>query len=369
MKRKPTLLIIGRENDPHIIDVLENIVNKEISIYRFDPGEFPSKYTFSLKLNNIGKYTANLSSKKYSLDLNNVDLVWNRVRSRSKAYEDINPTQKLWTEENCTRFLAYIYELILCPWIPYRPNSFVPQFCREAALINTVLQGQRFAEGDVKPSPENKLYQLIVAASLGFTIPNTLITNNVHSFLEFYSKMKGNLISKKFVDLNIRSDNEPLLPYTHKITRNDLLRVHSIRHAPVLFQENVDKLLELRITVVGDNVFAAEIFNTKDIKQSIDWRHYPIYNLEKFYSTHTLPEKVKYLCIELVKKLGLCFGAIDMILHPQKGYIFLEINPNGQWGWIEELTDMQITKSFSELLINKTYMSYKANVSKKQCQI
>jgi glutathione synthase/RimK-type ligase-like ATP-grasp enzyme len=53
----------------------------------------------------------------------------------------------------------------------------------------------------------------------------------------------------------------------------------------------------------------------------------------------------------LVQALGQCFGAIDLVLHPERGYVFLEINPNGQWGWIEEFTGLPISAAFAELLV------------------
>ena len=52
-----------------------------------------------------------------------------------------------------------------------------------------------------------------------------------------------------------------------------------------------------------------------------------------------------------MKDLGLCFGAIDMILTPKNEYVFLEVNPNGQWGWIEELTRVPISSAVANLLI------------------
>jgi len=52
-----------------------------------------------------------------------------------------------------------------------------------------------------------------------------------------------------------------------------------------------------------------------------------------------------------VQELGQCFGAIDLVLHPERGYVFLEINPNGQWGWIEDFTGLPIAAAFADLLV------------------
>ncbi len=54
-----------------------------------------------------------------------------------------------------------------------------------------------------------------------------------------------------------------------------------------------------------------------------------------------------------MKTLGLCYGAVDMIITPENEYVFLEVNPSGQWGWIEELTGMKISKAIATLLVQR----------------
>ena len=56
------------------------------------------------------------------------------------------------------------------------------------------------------------------------------------------------------------------------------------------------------------------------------------------------------MCIRLLKELNLQFGAIDMIKTPDGSYIFLEINPNGQWAWIETQTGLQISDAIINFL-------------------
>jgi glutathione synthase/RimK-type ligase-like ATP-grasp enzyme len=119
---------------------------------------------------------------------------------------------------------------------------------------------------------------------------------------------------------------------------------------PTLFQQYIAKATELRITVVGNSVFAAEMYTQIDPRTTIDWRrgspvavpHRPV----------TLPPAVERCCLELVHRLGLTFGAIDMVRTPDGEFVFLEINPNGQWAWIEGLTGLQIAKKIAEVLSN-----------------
>lgn len=74
---------------------------------------------------------------------------------------------------------------------------------------------------------------------------------------------------------------------------------------------------------------------------------------EATMEAYELPSKIKNLLLKLMDSLGLVYGAIDMRLRPNGDYIFLEINPSGQWLFVEDGTGLPITKTFSELMIQK----------------
>jgi glutathione synthase/RimK-type ligase-like ATP-grasp enzyme len=122
----------------------------------------------------------------------------------------------------------------------------------------------------------------------------------------------------------------------------------AVRHAPVVVQEYVPKQVELRITVVGDRVFAAEIDSQASPMARHDWRAGDPRTMA--HRRHPLPLKEAERCLRLTRALDLCFGAIDMVLTPGGEYVFLEINPNGQWGWIQDLTGMPIAEVLAEIL-------------------
>jgi glutathione synthase/RimK-type ligase-like ATP-grasp enzyme len=124
----------------------------------------------------------------------------------------------------------------------------------------------------------------------------------------------------------------------------------AVRHAPVLFQEKVQKRLELRVTVVGPHVFAAEIRSQDSYRQQTDWRHHPEYGQSQYYAVHTLPSEVEQQCVQLVKALNLSFGALDLILTPDDRYVFLEVNINGQWAYLETMLGLPISNAIAELL-------------------
>jgi glutathione synthase/RimK-type ligase-like ATP-grasp enzyme len=122
----------------------------------------------------------------------------------------------------------------------------------------------------------------------------------------------------------------------------------AVRYCPVIFQAYVPKRVELRITVVGGEVFAAEIHSQQSNHTRHDWRRYDLG--ETPHLPHELPADVARRCLRLVGELGLCYGAIDMVLTPDGRYVFIEINPNGQYLWIEQMTGLPISDAVCDLL-------------------
>jgi glutathione synthase/RimK-type ligase-like ATP-grasp enzyme len=116
-------------------------------------------------------------------------------------------------------------------------------------------------------------------------------------------------------------------------------------------QEYVPKKVELRVTVIGSKTFAVEIHSQEHMDSKHDWRRGdPLQLRHKLVS---LPSDVEAHCIELVSTMGLAFSAIDLIRTPEDKYIFLEINPNGQWAWIQQvLPEVPLRETLADLLIN-----------------
>jgi len=137
--------------------------------------------------------------------------------------------------------------------------------------------------------------------------------------------------------------------FTSPVTEEDLRQFGSeLKYAPTIFQNYVDKKLELRITIAGKQVFTCAIHSQDSPLTKDDWRHYDLERVK--HEIYSLPKDVEQKLLQCMKVWGLQFGAIDMILTPDDEYVFLEINPSGQWGWIEVLTDMSISQGIAQLL-------------------
>ena len=135
--------------------------------------------------------------------------------------------------------------------------------------------------------------------------------------------------------------------FTTPVSTKDVKNINSVKYAPTLLQEYIPKKIEIRATIFGNKIFAAEIHSQQNPLTKDDWRHC---NANVDYLPHILPKKIEQLCFRLVHGFGLVFGAIDLILTPQGKYVFLELNPNGQWIWIEKLTGLPMINALVNLL-------------------
>ena len=193
---------------------------------------------------------------------------------------------------------------------------------------------------------ERKPYQLSVAAQLGFTLPHTVMTNEAAVVRSLANETQ--LVAKALSSGYISHAQGNWAIFTSALGPEDILVLDGLAMAPVTFQEKVDKLCDVRVTVVGDKVFAAEILSQDRESSRVDWRATDDPNLE--HRAHELPSKLADRCRLLVSHLGLSFGAIDFALKPDGTYVFFEINPNGEWLWIEDQLGLPIADTIAEWL-------------------
>jgi glutathione synthase/RimK-type ligase-like ATP-grasp enzyme len=194
---------------------------------------------------------------------------------------------------------------------------------------------------------ENKILQLKFAQKVGFKIPNTIITNSKKELQTFYKDNNESIIIKPISQNRIEYKEGLSFIFTNIISEKQMEEIEEYDLTPCIFQENIIKDFEVRATVVGDKVFAAAVYSQEVEETKIDWRRKKL----KFIKT-TLPPEIEESCIKLVKNFNLEFGAIDLVKNKNGEYIFLEINPNGQWAWIESQTGLEISEAIINFLTN-----------------
>ncbi|MBE1496312.1 glutathione synthase/RimK-type ligase-like ATP-grasp enzyme [Amycolatopsis lexingtonensis] len=128
---------------------------------------------------------------------------------------------------------------------------------------------------------------------------------------------------------------------TTEVAASDLadLRVALTAHQ---FQQRVPKVRDVRATVVGGRVFAASILSPD--AGPIDWR--TNYSALR-YEPVSLPSSVEAALLALLDRLGLVFAAADFVVAADGQHHFVDLNPSGQWGWIQEATGLPIAAALA----------------------
>jgi glutathione synthase/RimK-type ligase-like ATP-grasp enzyme len=188
----------------------------------------------------------------------------------------------------------------------------------------------------------HKPYQLALAQRIGLDIPPTLMTNDVEEAKAFWRRRDGDVIYKQFLALPAAWRE------TRRLKPEDEVRADAVAYAPVIFQEHVPAVADLRVTAVAGELFAA----AADVRNG----QYPLdvrFNPAAEYEPHELPPQVAGKLLELMRRLGLVYGAIDLRLTPEGRYVFLEINPAGQFLYVELATGQPIAAVLAKALIER----------------
>jgi len=191
-----------------------------------------------------------------------------------------------------------------------------------------------------------KPLQLLAAQRSGLKVPKTRITNDPVCARDFVRRQRS--VVKAVVGGSVREDRRQFAVFTSVVGEVDLRDDDSVRASPTIFQERVDNLFDLRVTIVGSRIFSAKIQIRDKGDDEVDWRSLEVERI--YYERYTLPKAVSAACHRLVKGLSLHFAAIDFIVTPEGDHVFLELNPSGQWGWIEGATELPITDAIVDLL-------------------
>lgn len=195
-----------------------------------------------------------------------------------------------------------------------------------------------------------KLYQLKIAREIGFLIPDTIVTNDPEKVKKFFFNHNGRVIFKtiwqSFLDYGDKAFNIP----TTFLTSEHVSKLNLVNSLPSLFQEYIEKISDARVTIVGSDIFAVEIKSQVYSETLVDWRK-PEYFDRLIHQPITLPNEVSSLCLKMMEILGLSFSAFDFAITPEGKFVFFEVNPNGQWYWIEYLTHLPISQTIAQLLL------------------
>jgi RimK-like ATP-grasp domain len=197
----------------------------------------------------------------------------------------------------------------------------------DAKFVNPI-SAQRAA---VKPR------QLILAEACGLRIPATLITSDPAEAEVFIDAYGGRVVHK-----TMSAPRHQFAP-TQRWRESDRSSLPNLVLAPSMFQEEIIGHSDVRATVIGERILAARIESSSD---QVDSRLSPDAPCEPW----RLPDDVSESLLETMEALGLVFGTVDLKITHEDDYVFLEVNPQGQFLYIEILTGLPITETLADLL-------------------
>jgi glutathione synthase/RimK-type ligase-like ATP-grasp enzyme len=315
------IVIFSNSHDEHTHSVINQINKFRGSVYRIDVDRLSTHFTFHFSIGNSSFYCETPVGTFSSKDIASV---WIR---RPYVHFSGTPTpySKLAEQE--------IHETI---------KTIADFFPTSTKIVD-------------KPSnvyvASRKLHVLKKARSFGLTIPKTIVTTSLEEAHNFIQELKGDVI--------VKAINAPAASYNKKEISIPTAKVDmskdlaSIKNCPTLFQQNIHKQKEFRITVIGNKIFPVS-FSTQHIKEArIDSRMSYDKLRQIPHTLDKLPYDVERKIRELVTSLGLNFSAIDMALTPEGEYVFFELNPAGQFLWLEPLTGIPLAKEMAQYLLEK----------------
>ncbi|QOV36721.1 ATP-grasp ribosomal peptide maturase [Streptomyces ferrugineus] len=187
---------------------------------------------------------------------------------------------------------------------------------------------------------EHKPLQLAAAERFGFTVPPTLISNDLDDVRAFIAEHDQAIYKALRWTPYQRADGVGLTTWTEPVTADEV--DESVSVVPHLFQARVDKAADLRVVVAGDKVFPVRIDSGL-----LDWRaDYDALT----YQVVALPDGMDKALIAYLRHFGLASGSFDLAVDRDGHLHWLELNPNGQWGWLVDETGLPVTAAFADVL-------------------
>lgn len=313
------ILLVTNEEDVTCDLVVIRLRARAIPYVRFNTDKFliDSGFTWSIDGNHV---LAELNGRRNTLDLSTVTAVWYRRPVSPRTPSAItHPGAADFATREAEACLRNLWSQLGGLWVS-------PPAAIRAA--------------------EAKLEQLRRAVEVGLPVPATLVTDDPTRARDF-CRVHRQIVAKSLGSAAVDHVHGRSVIFTTALHEEDFDQLDAVALVPTLLQERIPKRCDLRVTIVGERVFAAEI-HTPYEPDILDWRREPLERLA--HTHHELPEKVARQVTALTKGFGLQFAAIDFVVEPSGRYVFLELNPNGQWGWIELSLGVPIADALVDLL-------------------
>jgi hypothetical protein len=307
------LLILTSDQDVTADFLIVELINRQLPYFRLNAEALATAaFTFCLSGDNVRR---EVSIGERQLDLNDVHAVWYRRAVHPGPVAGLSRGQRAFVAGEL-RHLSM--GLVLNP---------------DVTWVNPI---------DSVSVAEHKLYQLQVARQVGFRVPRTFVSRDAAELRRFAAENEAGTICKPIFHGMFVDEGDAYSVYTRRVVP-DSFEVECVNICPVLLQEEITRRADVRVTFVGPRYFAADITGDSSL---VDWRDPDV---SVSYSASTLTDDVEGKCRRMLDRLGLIYGAFDFVRTPEGQLVFLEVNPTGEWAWLEDQLGFPIRDAFIEL--------------------
>lgn len=323
------ILIITHSNDEEGIDnVIATLQYHNATVCRLNTNHYPSQIQLSsYYIDSVEQII--LTNQNFTYNLREFDAVWyRRMRVEEGFPNDVADEHKE----------PAIEESKITLW------GMLASLDTDKFVLDSIVNIRR---------ADSKQLQLKIASQLDLHIPATLISNSANAVRSFGENFPM-VISKMQYEFKIHYEGSDVYRvYSYKWQAEELAELEDLDLSPMVFQEYVAKAYELRVTIVGNQFFCGKIPSQTSDKGKEDWRKDK--GLVKQIKPYELPEDIKSKLLRLMDYFQLNYGAIDLIKTPEGKYVFLEINPVGEFSWLDEVLDKKISEAIANVLLNCAY--------------
>ena len=312
------ILLVSHDDDDHLAPVLSELDRTGSERVVVDTSRIPSTVHVSAAHSPAGdRHRLRLEDGTW-LDLAECRSGWWR-RALPSPHDPrvLDPAQAAWAANETFEAMSGFWDALPITWVS-------PPRAIETSMMKT--------------------WQLPTARAVGLDVPDTLVTNDPDEARGFIDRVGlGNVVCKAF------SATPENWRETRVVEAAEYALLDRLVVAPVIFQELVPAEVDLRITVVGEEFFVAAV-HSQELPYALDFRLFLEIGAGVRMEPATLPPDVEECLLRLLKQAGLRYGAIDMRRTPDGRHVFLEVNPAGQWRFVEEVTGQPITAAMARLL-------------------
>lgn len=212
---------------------------------------------------------------------------------------------------------------------------------------------EKYTLGKDNGSRTNKIINLKKAIQIGLKIPNTLLTTNKSDIQEFFKKSKIQKVITKSLDIGLFFGDKKEKKVFQQLTKN--VEFEEIESFPetfplTLFQEQIDKILELRVFYLKGKMWTSAILSQQQENTQVDCRNYDIERMNRVV-TYNLPNEIETKLHLFMKSISMDTGSIDILLSKENEYYFLEVNPGGQFTGYSEICNFNLEMEIAKHLI------------------